>query len=226
MLGHYYKGGKRIINYEEINKKLTELLIEFGPFRKSFHPEFPFWYLQNDGFWELKNAENLVIRKGNSNPLKSELVKYNIQGGFTAEIYKQLKNDHSLLLKVANSILIAHFPWSYHDDILEAVGLNPETEAYSKRKRNPDFRELILRAYRYRCAVCGFDVKLGREPVALEAAHIKWHQAGGPDEEPNGLALCTLHHKLFDRGAFTLSEMMVIKVSEYAHGGKGMRTGC
>jgi putative restriction endonuclease len=25
--------------------------------------------------------------------------------------------------------------------------------------------------------------------VALEAAHIKWHQAGGPDEESNGLAL-------------------------------------
>ena len=28
--------------------------------------------------------------------------------------------------------------------------------------------------------------------------------AGGPEEVNNGLALCSLHHKLFDRGAFTI----------------------
>ncbi|MCY3794218.1 MAG: HNH endonuclease, partial [Gammaproteobacteria bacterium] len=38
----------------------------------------------------------------------------------------------------------------------------------------------------------------------LEAAHIKWHEAKGPAEVENGLALCTLHHDLFDRGAFTV----------------------
>jgi putative restriction endonuclease len=57
--------------------------------------------------------------------------------------------------------------------------------------------------------------------VGLEAAHIKWHQAGGPDAEINGLALCALHHKLFDRGAFTLSDSIKIEVSERAHGSTG-----
>ena len=62
-------------------------------------------------------------------------------------------------------------------------------------------------------------MRLGRiVPVALEAAHIKWRQAGGPDLEVNGLALCSLHHKLFDRGAFTLSNQLVILVSDDAHG--------
>ena len=42
---------------------------------------------------------------------------------------------------------------------------------------------------------------LDQETLGIEAAHIKWHQAGGPDTEDNGLALCTLHHKRFDRGA-------------------------
>jgi HNH endonuclease len=38
----------------------------------------------------------------------------------------------------------------------------------------------------------------------LEAAHIKWFQARGPDVVQNGLALCSLHHKIFDLGAFTV----------------------
>jgi putative restriction endonuclease len=51
--------------------------------------------------------------------------------------------------------------------------------------------------------------------VGLEAAHIKWFQAGGPDVEPNGLALCALHHKLLDLGAFTvLPDDYVIMVSQ------------
>ena len=31
-----------------IDGELRELLIEFGPGRKSYHPEYPFWRLQND----------------------------------------------------------------------------------------------------------------------------------------------------------------------------------
>jgi putative restriction endonuclease len=41
--------------------------------------------------------------------------------------------------------------------------------------------------------------------LGLEAAHIKWFQAGGPDIEANGLAMCSLHHKLFDLGVFTIA---------------------
>jgi predicted restriction endonuclease len=52
--------------------------------------------------------------------------------------------------------------------------------------------------------------------VGVEAAHIKWHQAGGPDTSPNGIALCALHHKLFDRGMITFSEDHRVLVSENA----------
>ena len=71
--------------------------------------------------------------------------------------------------------------------------------------------------------MCGFDVRLGNQLVALEAGHIMWHQAGGPDTENNGLALCTMHHKLFDRGVFTISDSMTVMVSEDAHGSKGFQ---
>jgi putative restriction endonuclease len=39
----------------------------------------------------------------------------------------------------------------------------------------------VLTAYEFRCAVCGFDVRLGAASIALDAAHIRWRQAGGPD---------------------------------------------
>ena len=60
-------------------------------------------------------------------------------------------------------------------------------------------------------------------PVALEAAHIKWQQTGGPDTETNGLALCLLHQRLFDRGAFTLSKQLQIMVSDEAYGSAGFQ---
>jgi putative restriction endonuclease len=92
---------------------------------------------------------------------------------------------------------------------------------YTKKKRDPKFREKILRAYGYSCAVCGFKVRLAHALVGVEAAHIKWHQAGGPDSEENGIALCSLHHKLFDRGVFTLTPDRKMVVFQDAHGTRG-----
>lgn len=80
-------------------------------------------------------------------------------------------------------------------------------------------------AYEYRCAVCGFDVRLGSHPVGLEAAHIRWHNAGGPDVEENGLALCVLHHKLLDLGAYTLDPHGQLLVSDRTHGTDGFHGG-
>jgi putative restriction endonuclease len=73
--------------------------------------------------------------------------------------------------------------------------------------------------------VCGFETRLGNTLIGVDAAHVKWHRAGGPDEVTNGLALCALHHRLFDRGAYTLRAISererVVEVAEEAHGGTG-----
>ncbi len=80
----------------------------------------------------------------------------------------------------------------------------------------------MLRVYGYRCAVCGFDFRLDNVPLALDAAHIRWHQANGPSIISNGIALCALHHKLFDRGAFSLSDNLRIDVSARVNGSAGL----
>jgi putative restriction endonuclease len=215
------RGGERMIPYTEVDRELGKLLIEFGPRRQSYHPEYPFWRLQNDGLWEVSPTEGLATRRSNTDVKKSDLIEHNVHGGFLPEIYNKLLQDKHLVRAIAQDLLDANFPESIHQDILDEVGIEFEIGTRMVMVRSPDFRERILRAYEYSCAVCGFDVRLGTIPVALEAAHIKWHQAGGPDEERNGLALCTLHHKLFDRGVFTLSNSMSVIVSEAANGTRG-----
>src|SRR5262249_28532934 len=81
-----------------------------------------------------------------------------------------------------------------------------------------DFRRQVLLAYRDRCAVCGVSVRLNRVPIGLDAAHIRWFQCDGPDEVRNGLALCSLHHKAFDLGAFTITPDLVILVADLVSG--------
>ena len=219
------RGEPREIPYREVDLKLGALLREFGPPRKTYHPEFPFWYLRNDGIWVVRDEDKLARRSDKDAPLKSSLLKVDPPGGLTPEIWEVLKKDRSLLAEAAMAILEAEFPASYHDDILTAIGLDVEAllaSGASKPKRDPAFRERVLRAYERRCAVCGFDLRLGATDVALEAAHIKWHQAGGPDVEPNGLALCTLHHKLLDRGAFTVSTERRVIVSQEVSGSRGV----
>src|SRR5215469_13726089 len=207
--------------FAEVDRDLTELLKEFGPSRQSYHPEYPFWRLQNDGVWVVHATEQLTPRKSSTDAKKSDLLAKDATGGFSPEVQAALAADPALVSEIAARLLENHFPESIHPDILAAVGLTLGVDEAAKKKRDPAFRQRVLKAYEYRCAVCGFDVRLGSVSIALDAAHIRWHQAGGPDIESNGLALCVLHHKTFDLGAFTVNREGVLFVSDQAHGTDG-----
>lgn len=214
MIARYVNGDERLVSFTEIEKPLENLLIEFGPHRKSYHPEQPFWHLYNDGIWDLDGVDPPAPGSSRRTPGKTKLRE--AVGGIKSEIFEQL-HDETTVRSAVSSLLNGHFPDSIHTDILRAVGLDI---GYTVRRASRDhrFRENVLRAYHYECAVCGFTSRLGRNLVGLEAAHIKWHTVGGPDSEANGVALCALHHKLFDRGIFTIADDMMIVVSESANG--------
>ncbi|MBT4730811.1 restriction endonuclease [Candidatus Woesearchaeota archaeon] len=227
-LSYAQRNKERLLMFGDIEKPLTDLLIEFGPIRRNYQPEEPFKRLPNDGVWELKDNQNNVVEKG-SRYTKSDLKNEAIRGGFTLEIYNLIKSDKGIIGKISSILLNAHFPKTIHQDILDAIGLNidasyqEQTTQQKKRKRDPAFRGKILEAYNYRCAICDFDVRLGNTSIALEAAHIKWHQAGGPDTENNGLALCSLHHKLLDRGALGISNKFTVIISDKVNGYAGFQ---
>ena len=216
-------GRDRLMPFAEVAPRLTRLLEEFGPSRKSVHPEYPVWRLQTDGIWEIPEAEKIIVGPF-GDPSKASLVNANARGGLKEEIFSDLSKHPELISLIAKDLLTQHFPDSCHEDILLACGFSSDEAAptASQQKRDPEFRFRILSLYQSKCAVCGFDLRLGNNPICLEAAHIKWHQAGGPNIEQNGLALCSMHHKMFDRGAFTIENDMTIKVSEYAAGSNGL----
>lgn len=202
-----------VLPYETVRPKLSKLLEEFGPPRRSYHPEEPFVRLTTDGIWTLTHE---VDKRSFSS---AQLLREGIAGGFTQEVLELLTRMPELVQQVAEHLLLEILPDSTHADLLEEVGLDFATGL--RQRRDPKFRERILRAYEHRCAICDFNVRLGHILVGIEAAHIQWHQAGGPDSEENGIALCALHHKLFDRGVFTITDQREMMVAEHAHGTHG-----
>lgn len=76
------------------------------------------------------------------------------------------------------------------------------------------FRQAIIEAYDFKCAVCGMKLNSPNKLLwEVEAAHIVPHSYKGRDDIWNGLALCHLHHWAFDVGWFTLENDFTIRVS-------------
>ena len=212
-LGRVDRGEDRLVSFAAARERLTQLLKEYGPHNaRSIHPEYPFQRLANDGFWELQ-PRNLVPRKSNTDAPVGELLRKDARAGFTAEAYNLLRTTPGLVEDAAARILDASFPDSLHEPIRAAVGLGEvETTKKQQNARDPVFRSLVLEAYGRQCAVCGFDVRVDEVSLAVEAAHIKWHQRGGPAVVTNGVAMCAVHHTIFDRGAisFTLDHRIIV----------------
>jgi putative restriction endonuclease len=213
-----FSAGVRQLPFLECRVLLTRLLREFGPARIAYHPEYPFWRLQKNKLWVVEPEHGYTLRASNSDPTVSSLLSLNAVGGFPAAIEQLLAKDPCLIHDAANGILTRHFPRSLHTDILSAVGLSSDWVGQQCPPRNPLFRQQVLIAYGYACAVCRFSLRINDTTIGLDAAHIMWRQANGPDTLTNGLALCVLHHKLFDKGAFTLDSDQRVLVSERVSG--------
>lgn len=220
-LGRIMRGEERLAPFPDIEQKLTRLLEEFGPPRQSYHPEYPFWRLQRDGLWEVQGAENLPRRSADKEPLASELRRREIPGGFPEAIDRAFRDDASLVAEAALAVLQNHFPESLHGEILAAAGLSHVLLPQPSEGRTL-FRQSVLDAYGHACALCGYDVRLGRADLGLGAAHIQWRPAGGPDHVTNGLALCAIHQRAFDRGAISLDAGRRILVSDRLAGRIGL----
>lgn len=210
------KGGlPRLLPFREVEPALQRLIKQFGTTGNARHARahYPFWYLRNDGFWNFPDAESLGVRKGKPEPKVSALRNANAVAGFSEPVFTAMRLSPGLVQDAAMIVLQEAFPPTLHEDVLNAVGLDVDVTVRHTR-RDAKFREQVLRAYAYSCAVCSYDGRVLDQVVAIEAAHIKWVQAGGSNSVTNGIALCSLHHKLFDTGAFTVSENGVLQVSD------------
>ncbi len=83
------------------------------------------------------------------------------------------------------------------------------TITHTRYKRDPRFKDIVHEAYGHRCAMCGIQLEL------IEAAHIVPHSHElGTDEISNGLTLCSLHHKAYDRSLIYFDSTFKIFINE------------
>lgn len=216
-LGQLASTGSSQMPWSLVQARLGALLAEFGT-SASHGPAsaaYPFTRLRSDGVWVLTRD----VPNDNIGPLNAEP----IEGHFVPEIEQELRRSTESLYAVARSLVESQFPLTLAPDVLTAVGLDPDSvfgsptaieAAAEGRRRDANWRRQIVAAWDRACAFCGYDGALNGAPVGVEAAHIRWFNFGGPDSLDNGLALCSLHHKLLDRGAIGLSESGTTFVSD------------
>ncbi len=97
------------------------------------------------------------------------------------------------------------------DGIVSSDGARREQFAMVARRLDQvKFRREVLRAYRGRCAVCAL-----KERDLVEAAHIiGWRQPDGITAVVNGLALCAIHHRAYDRNLLGIDPDGVVHIGE------------
>ncbi|MBN2315921.1 MAG: HNH endonuclease [Sedimentisphaerales bacterium] len=117
--------------------------------------------------------------------------------------------------KIVKKLTESHRPENY-DPFDRKKKLLKKTKESIIRVRG--FRQAIIDAYNYKCAIC--EMKIYSPDSLLwevEAAHIVPHSFLGRDDIWNGLALCHLHHWAFDVGWLTLQDDYTICVSSKIH---------
>lgn len=216
-LSHLAEGGTSEVPWSEAEVRLAHLIAEFGPPSRTGRPQsaaYPFTRLRADGVWRIDHD----VPDDTLGPLREKQVV----GRLEPALEQALRSDPKLVRTVARQLVESQFPMTVAPDVLTAVGLDSDlafgpvaevADLVECRRRSGKWREAILAAWDRQCGFCGYDGQLGGAAVGIEAAHVRWFNFGGPDAPDNGLALCSLHHKLFDRGALGLDGDHRIRVS-------------
>ncbi|HUG85746.1 MAG TPA: HNH endonuclease [Euzebya sp.] len=207
------------------SRELGPLLVEYAPNTARPRPEYPFRRLVEDGLWVIEDLDALpdeAFVSGNATvrDLRSAwLADHNPTAGLPRDYESELLGSQEITEALIRLLLHRHFPPTLWQDVLDDTGVQHDLSRIisipdevlsflpdDRRMRSASFAAEVMAEDGGRCVLCGFD---GREqspirarPVGLDAAHVRWWNAEGSDTAGNGLAMCALHHRLFDRGMF------------------------
>ena len=202
--------------YDEVEPGVNALISEFGPPAPRSHgAAMPFFHLEEE-LWS-KSATVPGELLGNT---PGRIRAAGAIGQFQAPVRALLASEPDLIGRATQLLIDEHFTESHLEPLTAAVGIEldgaegrADFVIATRRRRDPAFRTNTLQAYAYTCAMCGWDGRAGSQPIGLEAAHLRWHSQGGPDDVDNGVSLCSLHHRLLDLGIVGLTPDRHMEVS-------------
>ena len=215
-LSRVQRGLEPGFEFNDAEQALLPLLRDYAPPVQHRHqPELPYWHLRSDNLWEVEGAEAMPRQMGGF-PKMGALRRS--RASMPRWALDLLHADPALVAQAAQLLLDKHFPETLHESIARDVGLAldlPEAPVTSGlRPRDATFAREVLRAYEHRCAVTGFRAALDGAYFGVEAAHVRAHCWNGPDVVTNGLVLTPTMHKLFDHGAWSLTDDRRVLVSK------------
>ena len=165
----------------------------------------PLHHLSDGLFWELWDQQGKPIDK-NKGPFTSEtaLLRQPVFGSIDRSFFRLLQG-FSLVDHFRKVIIDHYFPYHLTDrPSTKMVERNVTYDTVTRVRRHPEFRELILQAYDYTCAISG--LRTQPDHGLLEAAHIVPHAETFNNNLENGIALNPILHTAFDRGYLSISE--------------------
>lgn len=189
----------RLTPFAEAEAELRPLLDELA--RPGTLASHAYWRLKHDlgGYWEV--VYDGPGGEGRKEPPLAALREH-AAAGFTKDVHAKLVGDPELRRRTA--ALLDRLIETDRDSGSPATTPGPlERRSVERIVRSVGFRSDVLAAYERRCSVCGYAGRLRSRAVGLEAAHVRGLAQGGQESIDNGVVMCSLHHSLFDAGAFT-----------------------
>jgi putative restriction endonuclease len=112
-------------------------------------------------------------------------------------------------LVIGNASSNSNLP-TLEEELLLPVGSTEKTRLVQIRVVQRFFRNAVLSSYDFKCAFCDLNT-----PELLNASHIiPWKSDESQRSNPrNGLALCAIHDRAFDRGLISIGESSEILLS-------------
>ena len=214
LIGRMAEGLPERVSFSEAELDL-KLLMQRYRLGRSVRVGFPFVYLGTSReLWRVQDSNGDDVAKMPQSTKESPVFLRKEVVGALAPDFERALHDPQVRSAVVNALLHMEFPETLHAEILDDVGLG-HLVVPAPSKRDPNFKSTVLLAYENRCSFCGYSGSLRGTPVGIDAAHVQMRSHRGPDRIDNGLALCVMHHRLFDRGALGLDEDLRILVSQH-----------
>ncbi len=204
-------GGTRVpfLNYQ---KGIHRAAVQRGPAALSIQTSFKSPY----GDEETDEGLRYAYRAGDVDQPDNKALRYAFVLGVAIVYFKSMRPGWFRAVypvfveeddRAAREVFVAPGRWAGSLEEPEAVPIaNAVERRYAVRETRARlhqgrFRALVLQAYRDRCTICRL-----RELRLLDAAHIVEDiDPKGLAEIPNGLSLCSIHHRAYDQDLVGIS---------------------
>jgi putative restriction endonuclease len=208
-----------------------------GNMRES-NPVMPFNHLRSEGFWHLIDLHEsaLDLQHIDRNEIFRRIKNQALMARLDDDLFTllQFPDSRDSLRRV---LVEEYFSPEIRPIIVEVSRITTESFEYSRdllnrsrgrfnlqespsideiyvtEVRSTAFRRVVVEAYHHTCAVCRIRIVTPEGRTSVAAAHIVPWSHSHNDDPRNGMALCGLHHWVFDQGLIGITPEYMIKVS-------------